>query len=69
MAHISTAQRQTALAHFKTLLLESDQAIQELLMQADALIPALAMLGIEVPEGFRQPKQMPPKAQEPVSTL
>lgn len=69
VAHISTAQRQTALAQFKTLLLESDRAVQELLMQADALIPALAMLGIEVPEGFRQPKQMPPKAQEPVSTL
>jgi hypothetical protein len=68
-ARISMEQRQTALAQFKTLLCESGQALQELLMQDEALLPALAMLGIELPEGFHQPKQVQPKAQEPVSPL
>lgn len=58
IASISMAQRQAALAHFKTLLLESNKAIQEILLQDEALIPALQMLGIEVPEGMHLRKQV-----------
>jgi hypothetical protein len=58
VASISMEQRQAALAQFKTLLLESDGAIQELFMQDDALIPALDMLGIELPEAIRHNRTM-----------
>lgn len=58
IASITMEQRQAALAHFKTLLLESNKAIQEILLQDEALIPALQMLGIEVPEGMHLRKQV-----------
>lgn len=49
-ASISNEQRQAALAHLVTLLVEGSRAIQELVGQDMALIPALHMLGIAVPD-------------------
>lgn len=60
VASISMEQREAALARFKVLLRECDQAIQELFSHDDALIPALDMLGIKLPEGNQQQKQVPP---------
>ena len=49
-ANISMAQRQTALAQLKSLVLESNQAAQELMHQGAALVPALNSLEIESPQ-------------------
>jgi hypothetical protein len=49
-ASISIEQRQAALADLATFLVEGSKAIQELVGQDRALIPAMHMVGIAVPD-------------------
>lgn len=55
IANISLAERQAALVQFKALMRESTEAIKEMALIDDSLIPALQLLGIELPPAQTAP--------------